>query len=248
MIIFYDIITALPNQTLSPNSWKTRFTLNFKGIPYRTEWLEIDHIQERLKADGFNPTGKKDDGSDFYTLPAIHDTSAGTKVADSFLIAQYLDKTYPDTPKIFPHLTTGLQSAFEDQFMTSLTSMWPFSFLPVHSKLTPRGQAHNRKSKQEQFGKPLESLELTGEEAVREWENFRNAIGKIDEYYAKTGGTDSFLLGDSISWGDIVVASFFNYLKLAFGDDSERWKDISKWHAGRWNRLLIAFDRYTSVL
>ncbi|KAF9542269.1 hypothetical protein CPC08DRAFT_588882, partial [Agrocybe pediades] len=50
--------------------------------------------------------------SDFFTVPTIHDSSTGMYLSDSFLIVQYLDKTYPNTPKFFPNDSAGLQSTF----------------------------------------------------------------------------------------------------------------------------------------
>jgi len=42
-IIFYDIASDKPLRTFAPNPWKTRLALNFKGIPYRTEWVRIPY-------------------------------------------------------------------------------------------------------------------------------------------------------------------------------------------------------------
>jgi len=229
---------------INPN----RFCLNYKNIPYRTEWLELEDIELHLKKLGIKPTGKKPDGRDLYTLPAIHDPSTGTYLADSFLIAQYLDKTYPDTPPILPSDSIGLQVAFEEQFMSALVPLW--QFITVHSigLLTPRGQEYGRRSKEMQFGKRLEDMEPKGEDAEREWEVLRNALGKIDGYYAKVEGSGPFILGPSISWGDIVVVSAMIWIRLSFGEESQRWKYISSWHGGRWGALLKAFNAFFTIV
>jgi len=132
--------------------------------------------------------------------------------------------------------------------MSALDLLWQFITIPVLSKLNERGREHARKMKEEQFGKTLEELEPKGEDAVREWEKLKAAFGKIDAYYAKTNGTGPFILGQSISWGDIVVASFVIWIQLSFGEDSQQWKDISAWHGGRWSSILKAFDDFSAVL
>jgi glutathione S-transferase len=91
--------------------------LNYKRIPYKTVWVEYPYIKPLYLELKQEPTTIAN-GKPEYTLPAIHDPNTGTFVSDSFRIAQYLDKTYPDRPLI-PEGTAGLQSAF-DAYMWSI--------------------------------------------------------------------------------------------------------------------------------
>lgn len=65
----------------------TRIALNYKKIPFETEWLEYPDIELVLKSIDAKPTSKyKDaDGSshDKYTVPVIRDTATGTVMSDS---------------------------------------------------------------------------------------------------------------------------------------------------------------------
>ncbi|KAF9536581.1 hypothetical protein CPC08DRAFT_613849, partial [Agrocybe pediades] len=70
------------------------------------------------------------------------------------------------------------------------------------------------------------------------WDKFKAGLGKIDSWYAKNDSKGPFLLGETISWADLVVASYTICLKISWGEDSEQWKDIASWHGGRWNNLL----------
>ncbi|KAJ7483558.1 hypothetical protein FB451DRAFT_1234964 [Mycena latifolia] len=74
-IVFYDIPSTLPNKCWSPNTWKTRYALNFKGIPYKTSWVEYPDIEPLSREVGAAPTRNKPDGRPHYTLPMIHDPS-----------------------------------------------------------------------------------------------------------------------------------------------------------------------------
>ncbi|KAK0452716.1 uncharacterized protein EV420DRAFT_1630370 [Desarmillaria tabescens] len=88
--ILYDIPSTVSNKAWSPNVWKARYVLNYKGLPYRTEWVD-------------SPTSKPSDGvAPHYTLPLLHDHSTGASVSESAAIARYLDKTYPETPVVIP--------------------------------------------------------------------------------------------------------------------------------------------------
>jgi hypothetical protein len=54
-----------------------RYSLNYKGIPYKTVWLEYEEIEPFSKRLGALPTSNKPDGRPHYTLPMIHDPATG---------------------------------------------------------------------------------------------------------------------------------------------------------------------------
>ena len=215
-----------------------------KGIPYKTEWVEFPDIEPLCKKLGIPPTSKKADGSDFYTLPAIHDPSTGVYISDSVLIAEYLEKTYPDAPQVFPHHTLALQAAFTAAFANNLSALWNFIVPAASEKLSPRSQEYFRRTREKSFGKALEDITPKGEAAVAEWARFRDGLGNVDVWYAKNGGKGPFLLGETPSWGDIIVASYLKWTRAVWGDDSEQWKDISSWNNGRWAAIIEGLKKY----
>jgi hypothetical protein len=99
--------------------------LDFKGVPYKTEWVEWPNIKTVYEKHGIEATSFNPDGSPRYTMPVIHAPSTGITISDSFVIAKYLDKTHP-TPQIFPHHTQGLQEPFEGAFTERTRVMLPF--------------------------------------------------------------------------------------------------------------------------
>lgn len=205
-------------------------------------------IEPRFKALGIRSTEKNHwDGSDRYTAPAIYDPSTGTYLADSTLIAQYLDETYPDTPAIFPKNTIGLQLAFEDAYISSISSLFPFGFLTIWKVLNSESKGHLRSALEKMIGATLEDAYPTGERAVEQWALLKAGLGKVDAWYAKTDTVGPFALGDLISWSDIVVASFTISIRVCFGEESQQWKDVSSWHDGRWADLIKAFEKYATI-
>ncbi|KIM40954.1 hypothetical protein M413DRAFT_19076 [Hebeloma cylindrosporum] len=250
-ITFYDIPSTNPGRSWSANLFKTRYTLNLKGIPYKTEWVEFPDIEPLCKKLGIPPTGKNAVGGDHYSLPAIHDPSTGVSLSDSLLIAEYLERTYPDTPQVFPHNTIALQVAFVDAFRSNISAIWDFLTPAACAKFNPRSEEYFRRTRKEWLGKDMEDMAPKGDAAVAEWARFKNGLDKVDAWYsAKTGAVNGgpFLLGKTPSWGDIVVASYFVMMRIVWGEDSEQWKDISSWNGGRWAGIVGALKSFEIVI
>jgi hypothetical protein len=47
-VILYDI-PGVKGECWSANVWRIRIMLNYKQIPYKTQWLEIPDIESTLK-------------------------------------------------------------------------------------------------------------------------------------------------------------------------------------------------------
>ncbi|KIP07685.1 hypothetical protein PHLGIDRAFT_70589, partial [Phlebiopsis gigantea 11061_1 CR5-6] len=112
-IVLYDI-PSKDKQPVSPNTWKVRYALNYKGLPHTTEWIEYPDIEDTLRALDAPHTSTWPDGRPYYTLPMIFDPNTQRRVVDSAAIAKYLDTAYPATPALFPAGTDALQAAVLD--------------------------------------------------------------------------------------------------------------------------------------
>lgn len=62
------------------------YTLNLKGLPYKTTFLNFVDIKPTFQAAKVPPSE-----GEFYTVPAIIDPATGAAVSDSVKIAVYLD-------------------------------------------------------------------------------------------------------------------------------------------------------------
>ncbi|KJA20281.1 hypothetical protein HYPSUDRAFT_142565 [Hypholoma sublateritium FD-334 SS-4] len=244
-IIFYDLTSALPEKVWSPNTWKVRYCLNYKALPYKTEWVEFPDIEAHCKKLGIPPTSVEADGTPAYTLPALHDPATGTYIADSLLIAEYLEKTYP-TPSIFPHGTAAFQALFDGALRkAALGPLWPFIIPAVHTRLAPASAAYFRTTREPIFGKALEEVTPTGAEGVAQWAAFEAGLDTVDKWYAKSGGP--FIMGDTTSWADFIVGSWLIWLRTIWGEGSQQWKDVASWHGGRWAKVLGDLEEYQKV-
>jgi len=242
-IILYDIPYSLPG-TWSAHVCKARTVFNYKGIPYRTEWVEIPDIEPLSKKLGISPTGLKKDGSPYYTLPAIYDPATGTAIADSFAIAEYLENTYPETRSVFPKESAALQKAFEPTLVQNICGAWPFIIPAVALKLNPRSEEFLR-FREISYGERV--VVPTGDARIEEWGKFKKGLDVAHSYLVMTDKKGPYMMGDTISWSDIVLFGFLSFFKIIWGEDSAEWKDIASWNDGRWEAHVDALKEYNTV-
>jgi len=230
-IIFYDIPSALANTAWSPNTWKTRYALNIKGVPYKTEWVEFPDIEALAKKIGALPTRTKAEGLPIYTLPIINDPNTGKVISDSFLIAEYLDATYPDRPTLFPAGTKSLVAAFESGIVDAFIGVQMVQISVSFSILNPSSKEYFRRTREVRFGKKVEEFSPASQrdaDVVKAKEGF----AKVDEWLAKSEG--KFVLGNTVSYADCVLAGRLTWFKAT----DTIWKDVATWHNGWWATYL----------
>lgn len=223
-------------------TYPIRYALNYKGLHYRTAWVEYPDIAELCKKIGAPPTEKKSDGTDHYTLPVIYDPSTEAVVADSAVIAKYLDTTYPDTPRLFPEGTGAFQSLFPHVLRPTVAGHIRFILVArIWEVLNPPSQEYFRRTREAAFGKKLE--ELKGD-----WGALEEGLGRIKSCLDANGkGKDLLFMGDRITFADIQLASTLLWVRRIAGEESEDWKKITTMHDGRWAQFMAQFSKYEHV-
>ncbi|KJA29515.1 hypothetical protein HYPSUDRAFT_211357 [Hypholoma sublateritium FD-334 SS-4] len=247
-IVLYDLVSTLPHKAFAPNTWKTRFCLNYKGLSYRTAWIDLDRAA--IKAGVYDKLGlaplPSPDGSPAYLLPVIHDTATGVSVADSFAIAEYLERTYPAAQRLFPHNTAALQSLVDGAtFDGVIQSVLRFTVLDRYLVLRPVGKDYFRRTREAEFGMPLEDIAPKGNDAVAEWAKVEAAFGAIAAWYAKSEGP--FILGPTVSWADFAVACWVMTARSIWGEESQKWKEFAWWHGGLCAKIIDDLKEYQKI-
>ncbi|KAJ6530975.1 hypothetical protein DFH09DRAFT_1409652 [Mycena vulgaris] len=217
-----------------PALYSSPYALNYKGIAYKTVWLEYREIEPLSKEIGAAPTSNKRDGCPHYALSMVHDTSTGNPRRGCLgldKIALYLDATYPDTPRLMPVGTIGLHRAFEDARNAAITPVYPFALPPSNARLNPASEAS-----------PFENLVPTGEKQAVE---LKEGFGKMDEWVRANGEGGAYLMGEAPCFADIWMASYVLWIKQVM---PERWEEIKEWHGGRWATLLGNTEKYESIV
>ncbi|VDB86227.1 unnamed protein product [Peniophora sp. CBMAI 1063] len=249
-IILYDFPRKGPQnmsdseQSWSGNTLKTRYALNIKRLPYRTEWVRLSGVEAKMKPLGLKPSQP---GPMPYTLPTIMDTSTGQVINDSFAIAQYLDKTYPDTPMLIPPGTAALQRAFVDKVVTQLLyEAVPVLMRPVYTKgcLDDADAAHYRRTREAWYGgKPLEEIMKMGDKGLEKTcEAFRKGLDDIERYAKEAGGGDHFVGEEGPWFADTAVAAALMFTLKMCGEEHALSKVILE---HEWaSQFLVKFQKW----
>lgn len=214
-----------PPTCWSPNVWKTRLVLNYKKIPYATQWLKHDDIEPTLSALGISPNppkpaGKPGPSPSPYTVPAIHLPDKSTAM-DSAIIAPILEEKFPATPSL--HLENGLHeqaSAILGQLAFPLLGvLYPRILRDV---LLPEVVPGWRAKKEAAFGCTVEEFEAAkgGETAWKAAEPGFVAMAKFLKENKKDEGP--FILGSQVCYGDFVIVAMAEALKRIGSDIYER--------------------------
>ncbi|KAI8990692.1 hypothetical protein BD414DRAFT_484497 [Trametes punicea] len=242
-IVFYDIPANVKGEGWSGNTLKTRFTLNVKGLPYKTVWVEYPDIARTCQELGVGPTGTWPDGEPQYTLPMIYDPSTKVAIAESAAIARYLDATYPDTPRVFPEGTEAFQEATIFALGAVMQTIGHLVMPVVLQRLNDASKAHFKQRREMVFGGHIEEWSPPGS-AVRaeQWRQLQTGFGRIAQWLAAGGKERKFFMGDYITFADITLAARLMWMKRILGEESEEWRDVEKWDGGRWARLVEAFE------
>ncbi|KAI0663613.1 hypothetical protein C8Q70DRAFT_906879 [Cubamyces menziesii] len=269
-IAFYDIAMRPPREETccSPNPWKARFALNFKRVPYSTTWVPLPDIPKVRKSLSVPACRKFADGTDFCTLPIIEDRTTGALVGDSFDIAVYLQKTYPDSGAgdLFPPQTFDYELDFNGGWLLIPLSEYRDKEYPEYAKFNAMVDAaftthvqlaapnlpfdpETEEASRAQFirragVKRWEDFILVGEAREKMKESFRETLSGLAKLFMKdTSGP--FLLGTKASYGDLIVGAWLRMMRVTLPESE--WEELRSWEGGVFGRLHDALDEFAEV-
>ncbi|OZJ01888.1 hypothetical protein BZG36_05042 [Bifiguratus adelaidae] len=226
-ITLYDLVGRDRETFWSSNVWKTRFALHLKDLEFETVPLSFCEIHKEIPL-VMRPT-----------VPVLVDRTNPEKPAriqDSWNIAEYLEKTYPDRPSLFHKNETFHQ--FWDTWVPEKLNGATLHLiaLDIWKKLDPESQVYFRKSREERLGRTLESLE---EDKPRARAKVKEALTLFHQMISE----ENYLSGDYVGYSDFIMAALFiwvehmnpqefeeTYLK-AVDDDKIRqwWERMQRW-------------------
>ncbi|OBT55754.1 hypothetical protein VE04_03844 [Pseudogymnoascus sp. 24MN13] len=271
-IVFYDIAQRPPvtETCCAVNPWKSRLALNFKGVPYTTSWVRMPDISKVRSGLNVPACRKFADGSDFNTLPIIHDPATNTYKGDSFDIAVYLQQTYPDSGAgdLFPVQKLDYVVDHDLTLLIPLSEIRGTDFIDYARFNQNIDAAFTAHVGLMAYGLPLDpaTADITKAEfvnraagaGVRSWEDFK-MVGEMRETMKKSfektlGGlaklfvrdtTGPFLLGQKASYADIIVGGWLRMARVTL--PASEWEELRGWHGGVFGQLHDALDKYAEV-
>jgi len=246
--ILYDIPgTATKHQSWSPNVWKTRVVLNYKGIPHKTEWVEVPDIASVATRIGAPHTFVRRSGQPLYTVPILHDPTLDRSLAGSLQIALDLEHRYPDSPKLFPPGTEDVITDFDKKFTRSVGgALVPLLLSRIWAQLREGSKDYFRTTREHMYGETLEALSAPGDAAAR-WAAVREALEPFARDADARGESDTFLFGERETYADVVAACWLGWARRIWGAETQEWAELETWHDRRWGRLTRAFKKWEYV-
>lgn len=204
------------------------------------------------------------DGSPYHTLPAIQNVSTGAVVGDTFEIVQYLDREFPDTPKLLLPGTLGLTAAFNahidglfTKFITLCDYMPARPAQKVAAIFAGRAKAMG-----------VEVAPMSTSEREEKLAAFEAALGELAKAYRHTGGTTDYfwsatgtpaelaqrgkegvvgpwLEGDRPVYADVIVGAWLMFVSICMR--KEEWERLRTWHGQLWGRIVDALQPWSEV-
>jgi glutathione S-transferase len=218
-LLLYDLAGAETDRRLSPYCWRTRMGLAHKKLTVRTiPWRFFE--KEAITKSG-QPR-----------VPVLVDGDRW--VADSWIIANYLEDTYPERPSLFGGAAGRALSRFYSILADTLvSSIFRFIALDILPHLHDKDRAYFRSSREDRVGMTLEAFVADRDARVSA---FRESLTPL----RLTLKTQSFLGGDQPLYADYAVFGPFQWARctspfalLAADDPVRLWRD----------RLLDSFNR-----
>jgi glutathione S-transferase len=210
MLQLFDLAGRDPRLRFSPFCWRTKMALLHKGLSFETtpwRFTEKDSIAR---------TGQG-------RVPVLIDE--GTWVYDSWQIAVYLDRHYPDRPALMATEAECATAHFVN-FWCDLTlhpALRPLVFLDVFNAAADKDRAYFRESREKFVGQTLEQLCADRNAAV---DSFSKALAPAESTLRNTeflGGTrpnyPDYALFGSLQWARCVSGTTF----LPDASAANRW-------------------------
>jgi glutathione S-transferase len=218
--------------------------LNYKQIPYRTEWIESQTIGPIAKRVGAPPTARTPRGTPIYTAPFIFCPRTRTYISDSLEIALHVDRRYTTTTanangRLFPEGQEALIRVWNEMWVDRVVKpIFPYMLVRVYEQLTPGSANAFRMAYERRFKGTLESLA-----SEDNWTSFRHGLTYFASLYPSAearfvGG------GEEPTYADFVVAGWMVWLKRVLGEESEKWREVAEADGGRWGGVVRTFGRW----
>ncbi|MDX0993850.1 glutathione S-transferase family protein [Sinorhizobium medicae] len=190
----YALCGTDKSRPFSPHVWKAKLSLEHKGLTF-----DVAPV-------GFTAIPSLEEGAT-KIVPLLRD---GEKlVNDSFDIALYLEETYPDRPSLFAGEGGKAMARFVESWsQTALhTAIGRIAIMDIHDSLDPVDQAYFRASREQRFGKSLETVAGAGREDL---EIFSAKLEPLRHMLK----SQPFLGGNSPLFADYIVFGALQWARI----------------------------------
>ena len=190
-IRLYELVLE-NGRSASPYVWRIRYALAHKDIAYESVPLGFIEIPKLF-------------GGRFKTLPIIE--HGDTVMAESWDIAEYLDRAFPERPRLFSSPSErSMVRLFDQWFLVGVVRpMLPVYVLDVHGAVRAADRPYFRESREARFKGTLEAF--CKDRAAR-LPVIREALGPLRQHLAR----HPFLGGDAPNYADYIGLGVFQWI------------------------------------
>lgn len=188
----FELCGTDPARVFSPYCWRIRMALAHKG-------LEAESIPWRFTdRDAIRPYQSE-------KVPVLLD--GATSVADSWVIANYLEDKHPSKPTLFGgeggRAMARMINSWGDLMAASMAS---FLVADINAHLGATDQAYFRESREKRFGKKLEEVVADRDARVEAWRKTLDPL-RI------TLRAQPFIGGETPNYADYIVFGPFQWAR-----------------------------------
>lgn len=215
----YELVGADAGRPFSPYCWRTRMALAHKG-------LTADSIPWRFTEKG----AIAPHGSD--KVPVM--LHGDKPVVDSWVIANYLEDTYPERPSLFGGDGGRAMARFVNGWgdVAIVGGIFPLIIADIPKNLAAVDADYFRASREQRFGKTLEQVMASRDQAVI---GFRKSLDPL----RLTLKAQPFIGGTAPDYADYIVFGGFQWARVV--SPFKLLEEADPVYAWR-ERLLDAFD------
>lgn len=190
----YELTGADDSCRFSPYCWRIRLALAHKGLPVETVAWRF-HEKEAIAASG---QGK---------VPVLVDGEQW--VSDSWVIAEYLDRQYPERPSLLGDASLKATTRFINQWVAdSVHPALARVILPdVHAVLDEADKDYFKRTREAAFGVSLEALAGQRETSLQA---FREVLKPL----RSTLALQDYLAGEAPAYADHIVFGAFQWARI----------------------------------
>ncbi len=215
----FDLAGADPARRFSPYCWRTRLALAHKGLAVETvPWRFTEKAAIAASGQG--------------RVPVLVDGERW--IADSWVIAEYLEEHYPERPSLFGGGAGRALSRFYSTFADALGGGAIFRFVArdILDHVHERDREYFRRSREERLGMTLEAFVAEREARLPAFRESLMPLRLVLKAQPFLGG-EAPLYADYALFGPFQWARCISAFEVLASDDPVRlWRD----------RLLDRFD------
>jgi hypothetical protein len=166
------------------------------------------------------------------------------------LYARFLDKEFPETPRVVPDNTAALQSSFHRTVRDLM--VWPIAPLIMATniqKLDEKCVPYFRKTREKAFGMKLEEISPPGPKRDAVLQAALKQFSLLAEILNTNGParTGCWVMGEEVgpTFADFAIGGILKWVNIMA--DEEVWNAVSAWNGGRWKAHLDRLEPWSKA-